>query len=99
MTKQGASIFFAEMGKDRCSGLEREVSEYGVLSKGFLTDVPNPADMSQGSVACNSYVGSDAARVGGAKARNALRNLFGKFLSVLLVLVAVSMPTHRVGAE
>jgi NAD(P)-dependent dehydrogenase (short-subunit alcohol dehydrogenase family) len=42
MAKQGANILFAEIDEDRCAGLERELSEYPIMSKGFLTDVSNP---------------------------------------------------------
>jgi NAD(P)-dependent dehydrogenase (short-subunit alcohol dehydrogenase family) len=39
MAKQGANIFFTEINQKLCTELEQEVNEFGVRSRGFLSDI------------------------------------------------------------
>lgn len=44
MAKQGANIYFTDIVQSACSNLEKELSEYPVRSKGFLSDVSKSED-------------------------------------------------------
>ena len=39
MAKQGANIYFADIQADKIQSLEQELSQLGIISKGFLSDI------------------------------------------------------------
>jgi NAD(P)-dependent dehydrogenase (short-subunit alcohol dehydrogenase family) len=45
MAGQGANILFLESDKERCVKLQQELREYGVISKGFISDVSKTEDI------------------------------------------------------
>jgi NAD(P)-dependent dehydrogenase (short-subunit alcohol dehydrogenase family) len=45
MAQQGANIFFTDIDKERCIKLEQELKEYGVRSKGFVSDISKTEDI------------------------------------------------------
>ena len=42
MAKQGANIYFTDIQADKIQSLEQELSQLGIISKGFLSDISNP---------------------------------------------------------
>ena len=42
MAKQGANIYFTDIQADKIQFLEQELSQLGIISKGFLSDISNP---------------------------------------------------------
>jgi NAD(P)-dependent dehydrogenase (short-subunit alcohol dehydrogenase family) len=42
MAKQGANIYFTDIQADKIQSLEQELSQLGIISKGFLSDIANP---------------------------------------------------------
>jgi NAD(P)-dependent dehydrogenase (short-subunit alcohol dehydrogenase family) len=42
MAKQGANIYFTDIQADKIQFLEQELSQLGIINKGFLSDISNP---------------------------------------------------------
>ncbi len=45
MARQGANIFFTDIDKEGCTGLENELNGYPVVSRGFLSDISRTEDI------------------------------------------------------
>jgi len=45
MAKQGANIFFTDVDPQRCAALEKELAEYLIKSKGFVSDISKTQDI------------------------------------------------------
>jgi len=44
MARQGADIYFSDIDRERLTGLEKELSEFSITTKGFLSDITNTGD-------------------------------------------------------